>query len=71
MLANYITMAQDRLDKICRKVYGSERNGTVEAVLDANQGLAAHGPILPAGLVLVMPEITVAPPKQNIINLWD
>lgn len=60
----------DRLDWICRRHYGALFPGAVEAVLAANQGLAALGPVLPAGVEIEMPDLTpvvVAKP----IALWD
>ena len=45
----------------------------VEKILDLNQGLAEHGPILPIGLVLQIPipedesAATVAAPR---VSLW-
>jgi phage tail protein X len=35
----------DMLDSVCHKHYGPRPNA-VEAVLDANPGLAKHGPVL-------------------------
>lgn len=54
--ATYIARAGERLDLICHRHYG-HLNGTVEAVLAANPGLAAR--INPAhlsgGEVLILP----------------
>lgn len=41
------------------------------AVLDLNPGLAAAGPILPAGQVVIVPAASAATPKLEIIQLWD
>ncbi len=57
------------LDWICWKHYG-EASGTVELVLTANPGLAAHGPRLPAGLLIHLPEVTVIQHEEPI-RLWD
>lgn len=43
----------------------------VEAVLALNPGLADRGPVLPAGLQVVLPDTPVAPPALHLIQLWD
>ncbi|MEW5763725.1 MAG: tail protein X [Acidobacteriota bacterium] len=66
--AAVITADGDVLDRVCWEYYGFE--GCVESVLEANPGIAALGPSLPAGIRVVMPAITdgtVAAP----VRLWD
>ncbi|EUD10856.1 tail protein X-like protein [Providencia alcalifaciens 205/92] len=41
-----------------------------EAVLLANPNLAEQGAVLPAGLLIELPEITEEP-VQPLIQLWD
>tara|TARA_R110002020_G_scaffold15555_32_gene55408 strand:- start:19135 stop:19347 length:213 start_codon:yes stop_codon:yes gene_type:complete len=60
----------ERLDRLARAIYGSEAGGTVERLLDANPGLAALGPIVPAGTVLVVPEEVAASPSV-VVRPWD
>lgn len=67
----YITRQGDTVDSICWKHYGTERGGTTEAVLEANRGLAANGPILPAGLSITLPELAAPAKAETTINLWD
>lgn len=65
----YRTRPGDMLDWICTQYYG-ERPRAVEAVLDANPGLAAYGPVLPAGLEIELPDL--GPTEDtSLINLWD
>lgn len=64
----YRTKDGDVLDLICLRAYGDSVY-SVEAVYDANPGLAAHGPILPAGLLIELPEAQPATPST--IRLWD
>jgi phage tail protein X len=40
-------------------------------VLDANPGLADHGPILPQGLVVNMPEAQASAPQRQMVQLWN
>jgi phage tail protein X len=64
-----ISVQGDTVDLICRRVYGDE-SGYVEAVLNANPGLAAIGPILPIGTAVQMPELE-KPAELPTISLWD
>ncbi|ETX03579.1 MAG: hypothetical protein ETSY1_46775 (plasmid) [Candidatus Entotheonella factor] len=69
MSSTYRTRQDDVLDWVCWKHYGTTA-GAVEAVLDANPGLAEHGPILPGNLVITLPEL-VTPATVTTIKLWD
>ncbi len=69
----YTTKAGDVLDAIVHGAYGRSA-GITEAVLEANRGdgLADRGPVLPAGVVIVLPDIpdAVEPPRK-LVRLWD
>jgi len=65
----YRTRDGDMLDRICQLYYG-HTDGTVELVLAANKGLALKGPLLPAGLVIDLPDAPAAPEAQPL-QLWD
>jgi len=58
----------DVLDTICQHYYG-HLIGTVEAVLDANQGLGEEPQPFRAGLLIVLPDIAV--PVDDMVSLWD
>ena len=61
----------DSVDAIAHRVYGQTR-GVVELLLQSNPGLAAHGPILPAGTVVQLPDLSADPaPAKTLLNLWD
>lgn len=45
----------ERIDRLAKRLYGSEQGGTVEALLSANPGLAQDGPELPAGRPIEVP----------------
>ncbi len=53
-MATYRSIDGDMIDAVCRRFYGREA-GAVEAVLEANPGLADFGPVLPAGTVVQLP----------------
>ena len=60
----------DTVDALCWRFYGRAA-GVTEAVLEANPGLADHGPILPQGLVVNMPEAQASAPQRQMVQLWD
>lgn len=71
MRAPYLVREEtERLDRIARAIYGSERGGTVEALLDANPGLAALGPQIPAGTWIAVPEPPPAPDAE-LVRPWE
>lgn len=64
-----ISQQGDTVDALCWRHHGS--TAAVERVLEANPGLSAHGPVLPMGTPVDLPD---AAPDQNndqIIQLWD
>lgn len=71
-MRTYITRQGDMVDAIAYRAYGSEHNGTTEAILAANPGLADRGPVLPANVEIVLPDIP-APQVKRIatIDLWS
>jgi phage tail protein X len=70
-MANYLTKQGDMLDDVCDKYYGTSRNGVTEAVLQANPGLARHGPRMPAGLTITLPDIQTPAKAEKLVQLWD
>ncbi|MFA5688564.1 MAG: tail protein X [Kiritimatiellales bacterium] len=69
----YTTKDGDMVDAICFRRYGRSA-GITEAVLAANIGLAAHGPILPAGIEINLPDYGTPekrPEKKETVQLWD
>lgn len=64
-----LSMAGDTVDEICWREYGRTA-GTVEAVLNANPGLAAVGLLLPAGITIHLPEFAPATVAETT-RLWD
>ena len=60
----------DTVDALCWRHYGRTA-GVTEAVLDANPGLADHGPVLPHGLAVQMPDAQTAASQRQMVNLWD
>jgi phage tail protein X len=65
-----VTLPGEVVDQVCRRAYGQEA-GHVEAVLAANPGLASRPKRLPAGLVILLPELPAAAPTDPVVKLWD
>lgn len=57
----------DVLDTLCIRYYGTLQ-GTVEAVYDANPGLAARPQPFPAGIEILLPDLD--PPRVESVQLW-
>jgi len=62
------TSEGDVLDTLCQHYYG-HLNGTVEAVLEANQGLADEAQPFRSGVLIRLPEVSV--PGTATVQLWD
>ncbi|MHA6159507.1 tail protein X [Pseudomonas sichuanensis] len=64
------TQQNDTVDALCWRHYGRTA-GVVEQVLDANPGLADHGAVLPAGLLVTLPDLQATAPDRQMVQLWD
>jgi phage tail protein X len=62
------TSEGDRLDSLCARHYG-RLNGTVEAVLRANPGLAAMLQPFSAGVLLTLPDLPQR--VEKTVQLWS
>lgn len=72
MTTTYTTSDGDTVDAVAWRYYGTTAGKVVEALLDANPGLADRGPILPAGVPITMPAISVSPTaEKSAVRLWD
>ncbi len=58
----------DLLDSLCWGYYGT-LVGTVEAVLEANQGLADEPQPYRAGVLITFPDLAEA--EEEEVTLWD
>ncbi|BCL40998.1 TPA: tail protein X [Enterobacter roggenkampii] len=58
----------DVLDSLCLRSYG-HLLGSVEAVLEANPGLAGIPQPFAVGVQIYLPEL--ASPRTDVIQLWD
>jgi phage tail protein X len=60
----------DTVDLLCWRHYG-RTDGTVEAVLEANAGLADYGVFLPVGLAVFLPELATVSVTKPLLQLFD
>lgn len=68
-MRSYRSKDGDTADSIAWQVYGRQNDGLVELLLDANPGLADHGPELPAGLLVLIPDAP-EPGQTGVVTLW-
>lgn len=68
-MTTYRTSDGDMADEIAFKHYGTTAGGVVEKLMAANPGLADYGPLLPAGLVITLPD-TDTVTKTEGLRLW-
>jgi phage tail protein X len=64
-----ITSEGDMVDQLAYRHYGTHE-GTTAAILEANPGLAAMGPVLPAGVEIKLPVIE-RPVPEITVKLYD
>lgn len=70
MADQYITADGDMIDLICWRYYEKGQQPlAVERVYEANRGLAALGPVLPAGVIITLPDLP-RPQAVPIIRIW-
>jgi len=60
----------DTVDWLVWTHYGRQDGGRVVAVLEANPGLAGYGPVLPAGLLIALPDLPETA-ETGGVRLWD
>ncbi|RPE74618.1 tail protein X [Vulcaniibacterium tengchongense] len=62
----------DTLDLLCWRHLGHTA-GVVEQALEMNPGLCEHGPVLPHGTPVDLPEITATASAvtRPLVQLWD
>lgn len=64
-----IALQGDTVDVICLRHY-KRTEGVTEAVLAANPGLGAKGPVLPMGTQINLPRLTLQTIHRTV-QLWD
>ncbi|WP_323162869.1 tail protein X [Stenotrophomonas maltophilia] len=71
MPKRYKTRDGDVIDRVAFAHYGEQSPDVLRAVFEANPGLAARGPVLPAGVTVILPEIPKPATTRKGVELWD
>lgn len=68
-----VALGGERLDHIARKLLQTERQGAVEALLDANPGLAALHVcgLIPFGTVINLPTAFAPRKATGFVLAWE
>lgn len=69
-MVKYTTREGDMLDAVVHRQYGRTNGRIVEQVLEANPQAADHGPELPAGVTLELPDVAQEA-SERAVRLWD
>lgn len=69
-MAQYLTKAGDTLDEIAYRYYGNTNNKVVERILEVNFGISQYEALLPAGVLIELPEVQQST-KTLKVKLWD
>lgn len=69
-MAQYLTKAGDTLDEIAYRYYGNTNNKVVERILEVNFGISQYEALLPAGVVIELPEVKQSTETRKV-KLWD
>ena len=67
-MTRYQTKDGEVLDLICRNYYGNV-DAALDSVLAANPGLSSNESVLPAGILILLPDLDVS--EVTSIRLWD
>lgn len=65
----YVSRSGDVLDQVVFNHYGDLEGLKLEAVLEANRGLADLGPVLDEGVRVRLPDIQTEQPVETV-QLW-
>jgi len=63
------TVQNDTLDSVMWRYLGTTEN--IERVIEINRHLRHYSPVLPAGVVITLPEAAPAPQTKKMVKLWD
>ncbi len=70
-MLTYSTRQGDVVDDIVYRHYGALNPAMLRLVFEANSGLADRGAVLPAGVVIALPEIQQPAATTTTVSLWD
>lgn len=65
------TIAGDSANVLLYRELGRSDDAAEEAFWLLNKTLAEHGPVLPSGLWVLLPELEAAPANAAPVRAWD
>ncbi|MDM3884693.1 tail protein X [Pseudomonas sp. BCRC 81390] len=65
------SIAGDTVNVLLYRTLGRSDDEAEEALWAINPGLAEHGPVLPAGVQVAMPELAVKPTAAKPVSVWE
>lgn len=68
-----VALQGDTIDALCHRHLGATA-GLVEQVLALNYGISLHGPVLPMGTLVELPDVpapSTGAAERPLIQLWD
>lgn len=69
-MAQYLTKDGDMLDEIAYLYYGNTNNKVVERILEVNFGISQYEALLPASVLIELPEVQQSTGTRKV-KLWD
>ncbi|WP_043879235.1 tail protein X [Azorhizobium caulinodans] len=67
----YLVTRDIRLDQLVDVLMGTAAQGAVEAVIAANPGIAALGPVVPAGTRVTVPDLPEPEASSAFVRVWE
>lgn len=67
----YLVIRDIRLDQLVDVLMGTAAQGAVEAVIAANPGIAALGPVVPAGTRITVPDLPEPEASSAFVRVWE
>ncbi len=64
------TRAGDSVGRLLHTHLQRDDDAAEQAFYELNPGLAKHGPVFPAGLSVLLPDLT-PPPLIKVLQSWD
>jgi len=70
-MLTYKTRNGDVVDQIVWRHYGAQNAAILREVFQANPGLADYGPVLQAGVEMLLPDIEQPADENQGVAMWD
>ena len=64
------SIAGDTVGTLLYRYLGRDDDEAERAFFAVNTGVAKHGPVLPSGVVVTIPDLP-DPPIKKVVSVWD